>query len=104
MKATIFLVTVLIFSMFACKSSKTIVPENKDTLCAIVGFTIEKDGSMSNVKIVSSSGDTLLDAEALRVVKSSPPWEPAIQRGKPVRVKYTFPVRFTLTDTETEKG
>ena len=39
-----------------------------------------------------------LDAEAVRVVKSSPKWKPGIKNGKPVRVTYTLPVIFILPD------
>jgi protein TonB len=38
----------------------------------------------------------LLDAEVLRVVNSSPKWTPGVQRGKNVKVKFTFPVNFNL--------
>jgi protein TonB len=46
--------------------------------------------------VVRSSGDSSLDKEALRVIKSMPNWTPGTQRGKPVRVKYTIPVNFRL--------
>ncbi|MDR3093080.1 MAG: energy transducer TonB [Bacteroidales bacterium] len=62
----------------------------------IVGFVIERDGSVSNVKILRG-GDPSLEAEAIRVIqKSSNHWTPGKQRGKAVRVKYTFPVHFRL--------
>ena len=61
-----------------------------------VKFTIEKDGSLSNISIVESSGDPLLDIEALRIVSSSPAWTPGAFRGVPVRVSYTIPVVFIL--------
>ena len=61
----------------------------------IVGFVVERDGSISNVK-VSRSVDPALDKEAMRVVKSMPKWKPGKQNGSAVRVKYTVPVIFRL--------
>jgi protein TonB len=60
-----------------------------------VQFVVEKDGSVRNVKVLRSV-DPALDAEAIRVVKSSPKWTPGKQRGKPVRVIFTFPITFVL--------
>jgi protein TonB len=56
-----------------------------------VNFVIEKDGSISNVT-VARGVDQLLDAEAIRVVKTLPKMTPARQRGKPVRTSYTLPI------------
>lgn len=61
----------------------------------IVQFVVNKDGSISNDTIVRSV-DPLLDAEALRVVRSMPNWTPGKQKGKPVRVRFTLPVTFHL--------
>ena len=61
----------------------------------IIGFVVERDGSISNVK-VSRSVDPALDKEAMRVVKSMPKWKPGKQNGSAVRVKYTVPVIFRL--------
>ncbi len=61
----------------------------------IVQFVVNKDGSISNDTIVRSV-DPLLDAEALRVVRSMPNWTPGKQRGKEVRVRFTLPVTFRL--------
>ena len=58
-------------------------------------FTIETDGSVKNVKVLRGV-DSSLDKEDVRVVSSSPKWKPGMQRNKPVRVKYTFPVVFQL--------
>lgn len=60
-----------------------------------VAFVVEPDGSVSNVRVVRGI-DPSLDKEALRVIKSSPKWIPGMQRGKPVRVSFTFPVHFSL--------
>ena len=59
-------------------------------------FTIEKDGKLDDVKVVQSSGDRYLDAEAFRVVSSSPDWQPGAMHGRPVKVTFTFPVIFQL--------
>ena len=61
----------------------------------IVGFIVQKDGSITHAKIARSI-DPELDAEALRVVKGMPKWTPGTQLGKPVSVKYTLPVKFSL--------
>lgn len=61
----------------------------------IIQFVVEKDGSITEAK-VARGVDPLLDAEALRVINSSPKWKPGKQGGQPVRVKYTIPVAFKL--------
>ena len=61
---------------------------------AVVGFVIKKDGTVSDVYIVKSTGYDVLDNEAMRVVKSMPAWEPGKQKGKPVDVKYFVPITF----------
>ncbi len=66
-------------------------------------FTVEKDGSITGVKVLRGV-NPLLDAEAIRVVSSSPNWTPGYQKGKPVRVNYTFPVIFMLKDSKKEEA
>lgn len=61
----------------------------------IVTFVIQKDGSVTKARIARSV-DPELDAEALRIVKAMPNWTPGTQDGKPVNVKYTIPVIFSL--------
>ena len=61
----------------------------------ILQFTIEKDGSMSKVKVLRGV-DPSLDKEAVRVVSMSPKWKPGKQRDRAVAVTYTFPVVFQL--------
>jgi protein TonB len=56
-----------------------------------ISFVVDKDGSISDVNAIEGV-DPLLDAEAVRVVEESPKWEPGIQYGKAVRVKYTVPI------------
>ena len=60
-----------------------------------VGFVVEPDGSVSNVKVLRGIGGGC-DEEAVRVVKSMPKWKPGKQRGKAVRVSYMLPVNFKL--------
>jgi TonB family protein len=61
----------------------------------IANFVVEKDGSITEAKIVKSVSPEL-DAEALRVIGSMPNWMPGMQNGEPVRVKYTVPITFKL--------
>lgn len=61
----------------------------------IVSFVVERDGSISDVK-VARSVDPALDREAMRVVKSMPQWKPGKENGSAVRVRYTVPVVFRL--------
>lgn len=58
-------------------------------------FTVEKDGSVTKVKVLRGI-DPSLDKEAVRVVSSSPKWAPGKQRDRAVPVTYTFPVYFQL--------
>lgn len=60
-----------------------------------VDFIIEKDGSISNVKVIRGV-NPLLDQEAIRVIKAMPKWTPGKQRGQAVRVKQTLPIGFSL--------
>ncbi len=64
----------------------------------ILQFIINIDGAVQEVVVVRSSGNTLLDDEAVRVVRLMPKWIPGEQSGKPVRVKYTLPVVFKLNE------
>jgi len=74
-----------------------VAQENGITGRVYVEFTIERDGSVADVRVVRGV-DPLLDAEALRVIKMSPKWTPGMQRGKAVKVKYTFPFFFQLNN------
>ena len=62
----------------------------------ICQFVVEKDGSISNVTVLRTSGDTSLDSEAVRVISTMPKWKPGILREKAVRVKYAIPISFYL--------
>jgi protein TonB len=69
--------------------------KNKIQGRVFVTFVIGKDGSVKDARIVRGA-DPLLDAEALRVVKSSPKWHPGKEKGKVVAVQYTVPINFVL--------
>lgn len=60
-----------------------------------VQFDVSPKGEVVNANIVRGV-DPDLDKEALRVVNSSPKWEPGIEDGKPVTIRYTFPISFSL--------
>ena len=63
---------------------------------AIIEFVVNKDGTIVDPKVIKGF-DKACDNEAMRVIKAMPKWKPGMQRGKPVRVKYTVPVSFRLT-------
>lgn len=60
-----------------------------------VSFVIEKDGSVSNIKVLRDIGGGCGE-EAVRVVKQMPKWKPGRQRGKRVRTQYNLPINFNL--------
>lgn len=60
-----------------------------------VTFVVERDGSITDVRIVRGLGGGL-DEEALRVVRNMPSWTPGRQRGQAVRVQFNLPIRFVL--------
>lgn len=62
-----------------------------------VQFVVEKDGSIGTVKVLKGIGFGC-DEEAMRVIKSMPKWSPGKQNGRAVRVYYTIPVMFQLSD------
>ena len=68
---------------------------------ATVQFVVEKDGSITNVKILRGI-DPELNKEAVRVISAMPKWKPGTQKGEAVRVKYTVPVMFRLTENNTQ--
>ena len=61
----------------------------------IISFIIEKNGSISNIKIVKDIGEGCGE-EGVRIVKLMPKWKPAKQRGKTVRQQFNLPVMFSL--------
>ena len=73
----------------------TVAAENGVQGRVVVGFVVERDGSITDVNILRGV-DPSLDREAMRVVKSMPRWNPGKQNGSAVRVKYRVPVSFRL--------
>lgn len=67
-----------------------------------VQFIVEKDGSISNPKVIKGV-DPYLDKEALRVIKLMPKWNPGKQRGVTVRTQFSVPVKFKLWVEEKKK-
>lgn len=62
----------------------------------IVNFVIEKDGTITTVKVMRGLSPDI-DKEAVRVISRSPKWEPGMQFGNPVRVSYSVPLTFPFT-------
>ena len=61
----------------------------------VIGFIVEKDGSLTNVKVLRAV-DIALDAEVLRLVKGMPKWIPGRHNGQRVRVRYLLPIHICL--------
>ncbi len=77
---------------FKFVAANFVIPEDADEFVKVfVSFIVEKDGSLSNIKILRDTGYGT-GKEAVRVLKSSPKWKPAINDGKPVRCSYTIPI------------
>jgi protein TonB len=72
-----------------------IAAENGISGRVFVQFAINSKGTVVDAKVIRGV-DPALDKEALRVVNSSPKWEPGKQRGRPVKVQFTFPIVFVL--------
>ena len=76
-----------------------VAKENNVSGKVFVTFVVEKDGSLTDIKVVRGIGSGC-DEEATRVLKASPKWTPGIQNGRPVRVQYTMPINFALQTDE----
>lgn len=61
----------------------------------MIQLIVDKEGNAGHAKIVQGT-DSLLNAEALRIVSNMPKWKPGTQRGQAVNVKYTFPIMFKI--------
>jgi len=72
-----------------------IAKENGITGVVYVSYIVDRDGSVKDVKVVRGA-DPFLDKEAVRVVKTLKGYKPGKQRGKPVPVQFTIPIRFVL--------
>lgn len=73
-----------------------IARKNNEEGQVIIGFVIQKNGQVENVKVIRDTGSGELGKEASRVVKTMPRWTPGMQDGKHVNVNYTLPVKFQL--------
>ncbi|RYE10034.1 MAG: energy transducer TonB [Sphingobacteriaceae bacterium] len=62
-----------------------------------MSFIVEKDGKITDIQVSRAAGHGF-DEEAKRVLKMAPTWKPGIQNGKPVRVRYTIPINFTIQE------
>ena len=67
---------------------------------SICQFIVEKDGSISHIQVVRSSGNKSLDRAAIRVIKTMPKWTPGRLQGKIIRTPYVIPVNFRIPNTE----
>ena len=76
-----------------------VAKENNTQGRVILSFVVEKDGSLTDIKVLRDIGGGC-GLEAVRVLSKSPHWTPGIQNGKPVRVAYTMPVNFTLSSDQ----
>lgn len=62
-----------------------------------MSFIVEKDGKITDIQVLRAAGYGF-DEEAKRVLKIAPQWKPGIQNGKAVRVRYTIPINFTISE------
>lgn len=66
------------------------------TTKSYVQFTINVDGSISDIKVVKSSGVPAFDYEAIRVISIMPNWKPAVVQGVPTKMDYTIPFKWRI--------
>ena len=85
------------FRMFIAKNLKypDIAAKNSIQGRVYVSFVVDSEGNVKDAK-VDRGVDSSLNEEALRVINSSPKWEPGKQKGKNVAVQFTFPIVFKL--------
>ena len=77
----------------------TLARENNIEGKVLTTFTVNIDGSVSNINVIKGR-DPSLDAEAIRIVSLMPKWEPGIQNGKPLKVNFILPVTFRLENND----
>jgi len=87
------------FSKYLAKNIKypADAKNNKVEGRSVITFIVEKDGSLSDLKVLRALGSGT-DEEAIRVLKASPKWKPGTQNGRKVRVQYSLPVNFSLSN------
>jgi len=81
--------------LFLAQNIQYPAKENNIQGTVYTNFIVEKDGSLTNIKILKGLGFGC-DEEVIRVIKSMPKWKPGTQRGNPVRVLINSPVKFSL--------
>ncbi|MDB5131139.1 MAG: hypothetical protein JWR02_888 [Mucilaginibacter sp.] len=83
------------FSRFISKNIRYPELARKNNTCGtvIISFVVERDGSLTEVKVERPVGDGC-EEEAVRVIKLSPKWRPGLQNSKPIRVAYSVPIAF----------
>ncbi|NJN34811.1 MAG: TonB family protein [Saprospiraceae bacterium] len=85
--------------LFRYLANRIVYPENARRNgiqgTVYVGFVVDKDGSITNVKVKKGVHKSI-DEEALRMVKNMPKWSPGAEEGEKVRVAYTLPIKFAL--------
>lgn len=81
------------FYKYLRKNSKYAIDRDDNTAKVYVTFIVQKDGSITNVKIIRGVNPEL-DAEAIRLVKASAPWVPGEQSGYKINQEYTTPISF----------
>lgn len=90
-------------NVFSWLQKKMKYPEKaikeKKTGKVLVNFVIDKEGNVTNPRIIRSV-DPELDAEALRVIRQMPKWKPGIKDGKPIEVSMNIPFTFMLSKTD----
>lgn len=74
---------------------KYLEEERNQYVPILVGFAIEKDGSISNVRVIDGAHE-ILDKKAKEIVEQMPKWEPGNIDGTPIQVQYAIPIRFNL--------
>ncbi|MBN1952065.1 MAG: energy transducer TonB [Bacteroidales bacterium] len=82
------------FRMFLAQNMKFPDSAMEYGICGTLyfSFVIDEQGNLGEIEILRRCNPAV-DAEIIRVLESSPPWTPGMQRGKPVKVKFTFPLR-----------
>ena len=73
--------------------------EAKEQGKVLVSFVVNTDGTIVDTQVIKSVSPDL-DKEALRVIGSMPKWQPGKQKGEPVRVRYTMPINFRLSNDD----
>ena len=79
------------FSKYVQKNYRTPEVESDLKGRVFVEFVVEKDGSLTDIKVVRDLGFGT-GAEAVRMLKSAPKWKPGVQNGKTIRVRYSLPI------------